>query len=469
MFGEGAIRRPRRPLAKQEDGIINAHKGIQMKTSDPFRYAGQVGSHIEPTGRLLRLVIDAVNECNLRCKYCHPGEVWLQRQLPLAEVVQALAAAEQTGILEVVLTGGEITLHDDLQGILEATHQLKRCASTLITNATKITSATRHGLEVSNLTRICTSVDGVTNELHGFARGKNLPKVLEGLRRLRDTGKPITVITVVHQGNWERVVELTEYLADHQLAEQHHLCAPSFSGQAREHYPGLALHENDFHRVQALVDQHHRQLLDRGVYLTFNSFWPATGLSSDVTNPGRMMTLQQLSEQVKDTLCNIRPNGEFRLQASTWGREMVGNAVVGSVHAQRVPDLIETAESLLATGSAGQLPRETEARHKFQLGAEADREATQHLIGRIKGQPPTVDMIPIASVDEHWLMSNHLDAAAVAARLRAEPTEHRITRHPTGKVLVFDRRRSLVTLLGPEEWPMVLGELSIAATGSVMS
>ncbi|WP_327110308.1 radical SAM protein [Nocardia sp. NBC_01730] len=405
----------------------------------------------------------------MRCKYCHPGEVWLQQQLPVAEVRQALDAAEQSGILEVVLTGGEITMHNDLQGILEATHGLERCASTLITNATTITPTTQARLEASNLARICTSVDGVTNELHGSARGKNLPKVLEGLRRLHDTGKPITVVTVVHQGNWERVIELTAYLAAHQLAGQHHLCAPSFSGQAREHYPGLALRERDFYRVQSLVDQHHRQMLNRGVYLTFNSFWPATGLSSDITNPGRSITLQQLSEQVKDTLCNIRPNGEFRLQASTWGREMVGNAVVGSVHTQNVSDLLMSAESLLATGSALQLPRETEARHKFQVGDDADREATQHLIGRVDGPPPAVDMIPITSVDGHWLMSNSLDPAAVAARLRAAPTDHRITRHPTGQVLVFDRPRSLVTLLRTEEWPIVLDELAGAATESVLS
>ncbi|WP_253810860.1 radical SAM protein [Nocardia amikacinitolerans] len=254
----------------------------------------------ERVGRVLRLVIDAVNECNLRCLYCHPGEVWRRQQLPLPALRSALEAADAAGVLEVVLTGGEITLHQDLRALLAATHLLRRAASTLITNATKLTPETLGWVAASNLTRICTSVDGVTNDLHGSARGKNLPKVLDGLRRLTDTGKPVTVITVVHQRNWARVIELSEFLAGSGLATQHHLCAPSFSGQARAHYPQLALREYEFHGVQDLVDAHHQRLAEAGLYLTFNSIWPATGARPLAINPSRTMTLQQLSEQVKE-------------------------------------------------------------------------------------------------------------------------------------------------------------------------
>ncbi|MFE7720555.1 radical SAM protein [Nocardia rhizosphaerihabitans] len=409
-------------------------------------------------GRVLRLVIDAVNECNLRCLYCHPGEVWKRQQLPARRVAAAVEAAEAAGVLEVVLTGGEITLHEDFAAVLEATNLLQRTASTLITNATRLTAETADQLAGSNLTRICTSVDGVTNELHGSARGKNLPKVLDGLRTLSGTGKPITVITVVHQRNWERVVELSYFLAEHGLASQHHLCAPSFSGQARAHYPELRLREHEFHGVQELVDANHRDLAAAGLYLTFNSFWPATGLRPLAVNPSRTMTLQQLSEQVKDTLCNIRPSGEFRLQAATWGREMVGNAALGSVNDTPVADLLSRAEAILAEGSARQMPREVEARHKFQLGTAANSTTTDLLIGRADnpGSAPEVDLIPIRSVDDHWILDNLVDVEAVAAQLRSRRNEHRVVRHPNGAILLFDRPRSLVTMLRPTEWDQVV-------------
>ncbi|WP_267470281.1 hypothetical protein [Nocardia beijingensis] len=40
-------------------------------------------------------------------------------------------------------------------------------------------------------------------------------------------------------------------------------------------------------------------------------------MSPLAVDSGRTITLQQLSEQVKDTLCSIRPDEEFRLQAAT--------------------------------------------------------------------------------------------------------------------------------------------------------
>ncbi|MEG8182435.1 radical SAM protein [Nocardia terpenica] len=411
-------------------------------------------------------MVDAVNECNLRCRYCHPGEVWRKQQLPVSAIREAMGSAEVGGVLEVVLTGGEITLHAELPAILEATHALRRCASTMITNATLLTPEIVAGIASSNLTRVCTSVDGVTNDLHGSARGKNLPKVLEGLGKLAATGKPITVITVVHQGNWERMIELSEYLAEHRLAVQHHLCAPSFSGHARTQYPKLALRLAEFLAVQRLVDARHRQLADAGLYLTFNSFWPATGLPTLKVNPSRSITLQQLSEQVKDTLCNIRPNGEFRLQAATWGREMVGNAILGSVGQQPVSTLLRSAEILLAAGRARQLPRPFEARHKFQLGPEANPSATDNLIGRANGPVPDIELIPISSVDEHWLMNNPVYLAAVANSMRARPDAYRVVQHPTGIVIVFDRLWSLVTLLRSFEWQAVAEHLRVTEVQS---
>ncbi|OXR40149.1 Coenzyme PQQ synthesis protein E [Nocardia cerradoensis] len=415
----------------------------------------------EDVGRVVRLVIDAVNECNLRCLYCHPGQVWRQQQLPLPAVWAAMEAAEAAGVLEVVLTGGEITLHHSLPGILAATHLLRRTASTLITNATQLSSPIIDGLAASNLTRICTSVDGATNDVHGSARGKNLPKVLEGLHALKQTGKPITVITVVHQSNWREVIELSAFLAVNGLASQHHLCAPSYSGQARTHYPRLALREHEFHAVQELVNRHHRELAAAGLYLTFNSMWPATGVRPLATNPARTITLQQLSEQVKDTLCNIRPNGEFRLQAATWGREMVGNAVLGSVHARPTAELLAHAETLLDQGTPRQLPREVEAQHKFQLGATASRDTTEQLIGRTDAPAHDPDLIPIRSIDHHWLLDNPADTTDIAAQISARPDNYRVVRHPSGIVLAFDRSRSFVTLLTPAEWAEIVAPTQV--------
>jgi len=405
--------------------------------------------------RVLRMVVDGIQECNLRCLYCHPGKVWIQQRLPAARITEVFAAAERHGCLEVVLTGGEITLHPELGQILQATHLLQRTGSTLITNATRITPELVAAMRAANLTRICVSVDGTDNQTHGSARGKNLARVLDGLRRLQEVGCGITVISVVHQGNFRRIAELSRLLAEEGLTSQHHLSAPSFSGLAREHYPDLKLGWDDYFTVQATVDQLHAELAGKGVYVTFNSFWPATGQRPLVVNGGRTMTLQQVSEQVKDSLVNVRPNGEFRLNAATWGREMVGNAVIGNVHHDDPLALLREAERCLGGGSVGQLPREVEARHKFQVGQGADEQVTNALLDGGIAPHPLIRLVPIRPLSQHWLFANPLEGAelaALATRVRQSPAGFRFVRHATGVVLVFDKGRSHLILLTADEW-----------------
>ena len=238
------------------------------------------GPAVERDPVLLRAVVDGVQHCNLRCLYCHPGEVWREQHLPAERMAAVFAAAEDAGLLEVVISGGEITLHPEFGRVLDVASRLRRTASTLITNATRADPGVADMIGGSNLTRVCVSVDGADNATHGSARGKNLPRVLAGLRLIRATGKPVTVITVVHRGNLERVLDLSYRLAAEGLADQHHLCAPSYSGAAREHYDDLKLVWEDYLRVQGRVDDAHRELAGRGVFVTFNSFWPATGRRS---------------------------------------------------------------------------------------------------------------------------------------------------------------------------------------------
>jgi hypothetical protein len=89
---------------------------------------------------------------------------------------------------------------------------------------------------------------------------------------------------------------------------------------------------------------------------TFNSFWPATGRRSPVLDGGRSITLQQLSEQVKDSLLHVRPDGQVKLTAASWGRETIGDAVVGTVHDTDPADLLATAARVYREGGVGQLP-----------------------------------------------------------------------------------------------------------------
>jgi MoaA/NifB/PqqE/SkfB family radical SAM enzyme len=57
------------------------------------------------------------------------------------------------------------------------------------------------------------SVDGVDNTTHRSARGKNFKIVWQGLEAVQSAGKPVTVISVAHQGNYRELLALSELLA----------------------------------------------------------------------------------------------------------------------------------------------------------------------------------------------------------------------------------------------------------------
>ncbi len=73
-------------------------------------------------------------------------------------------------------------------------------------------------------------------------------------------------------------------------------------------------------------------------------------------------------------------------------------------------------------------------------------------------------MINIAPLSELSLLENPLDhheITALAADIRRVPQGFRFVRQASGVHLVFNRRRSHVTLLKAEEWPVfaeLLGE-----------
>jgi MoaA/NifB/PqqE/SkfB family radical SAM enzyme len=416
--------------------------------------------------QVLRLVIDAIQECNLRCKYCHPGEVWVRRHLDAQYVRGILMAAERHGCLEVVLSGGEMTMHPQLAAILDATHLAERTVVSLVTNATLLDDELVDALRRSNVTRICVSVDGVDDETHNSARGRTRERVMDGLRRVQQADKEITVISVAHKRNFERLAELSFVLADEGLANQHHLCAPSYSGQARRYYRQLQLDWDDYFALQGEVDRIHGELAARDLYVTFNSFWPATGQRSPVTDHGRNITLVQLTEQRKDTLVHVRPDGEFRLASVSWGRETVGSAVLGNVRSNDPAALLGEADRRYRSPNLRQLPREVEAEHKFQLGARADTHATDAIVDSDANTDELVRTVAVRRLGELSLLGNPLDDELlhrIARRAAERPATVRFVWHASGVGLVFDRLASHVTLVRAEEWPRLAAVLDIEA------
>lgn len=399
----------------------------------------------------IRTVADVINKCNLRCDYCHPNFGWTDERLTPDTIANIFSAAEKQRQLEVTLTGGEITMHPDFSRILEATRILDRTTATFVTNATRITPNIVKEVRDSNVGRICVSLDGSTADVHDSHRGRNFDTVIKGLKDLKQAGKPITVISVAHQDNYRHLLELSDFLVSHGLADQHHLCAPSYSGNAKKSYDSLALSESQYFELQEMVDMRVAEFNRRGLYLTFNSFWPATGHRGASDQESRTMTLVQFTEQVKDIYLIVRPNGDVRLTSAAWGRETVGNAVVGNLNSESAEALFQKVDDLYRTGRVRQLPRVIEAMHKFKISL-SDLGTDELIRGEVMAED--IPWAPIRKLSKIDLLANPVteeQLLALGARIKGEPKRWRIIQHASGVYVVYDRITSHMTLLKPDE------------------
>lgn len=403
--------------------------------------------------QIIRAVVDTLQQCNLRCAYCHPGETWINQTLPAKHLEDVFDAANSMELLEITLTGGEITLHPELQRILEATHQLEKPVSTIITNATTINPEIVKQFRESDIGRICVSIDGLNAETHNSARGKTYDQTMQGFYMLQNADKPITVISVAHHENYRYLLELSESLAIHSLATQHHICAPSYSGAARQNYSRFRLREEEFYEMQTMIDDRFESLKAADLYVTFNSFWPATGERSQV-NSGREITLVQLTEQLKDCYLIIRSSGDIRLTSAAWGRETVGNAVIGNLNNESASSLFQTADSLYRSGAVKQLPRDIEAQHKFHFNLSGGQVDTNELLDDKETAQLKVEMVTIKPLLESDILNKPLtteDMKDIAKKISVEPDRYRIIQHSSGTQILFDKVNTHVTLLKPEE------------------
>jgi len=403
--------------------------------------------------QIIRSVVDTIQQCNLRCRYCHPGKTWEEKVLSSKKIEDVFETVEKNETLEVTLTGGEITLHPELARILESTHILDKTVSTLITNGTLLTPEIIRDIRNSNIDRICISLDGITPETHNYGRGDSFKSALNGLYLLQESNKDVTVISVAHNKNYKRVIELSNFLAQNKLASQHHICAPSYSGSAKECYDEFYLRQSDFFELQSMIDNSFKDLNNSGLYITFNSFWPATGQRSSV-DKSRTITLVQLTEQLKNCYLIVRPNGDVRLTSSAWGRETIGNAIVGNLNVEPAELSFKKAEIIYRQGQVKQLPREIEAVHKFNYGINTDTKLTNKILENRGKEEDLVEMVSIKPLIESDIFQNILSLKEVvdlSVLIKNNPGRYRLINLADNSYIMFDKKTTHVTLLKTEE------------------
>ncbi len=180
-----------------------------------------------PSLRYLELLL--TERCNLRCRHCYRGEAG-EVDLPLEAALATLAEFQHLQGLRVLLSGGEPLLYRHWQELHERLSEFE-LRFVLLTNGLLLTDALIARLQVHE---VQVSLDGLAPG-HDLIRGRGTwQKTVDRLEALLAADIPVSVATMVHQGNLAELPHLHAWLQQAGIREWH-LDIPCVSGRLAEH------------------------------------------------------------------------------------------------------------------------------------------------------------------------------------------------------------------------------------------
>ena len=174
-------------------------------------------------GRGLRdLRISIIDQCNFRCTYCMPEEVFgpgyaflkKEQLLSRQEIIRLVQAFSALGVDKVRITGGEPLLRKEVVSIVEDVSQIESIEEIALTTNGWLLPHYAEKLKVAGLHRINVSLDSLEDatfmKMNG--RGKAVGSVLKGIDAAVEVGLPVKVNMVVEKEvNEKDIIPMTSY------------------------------------------------------------------------------------------------------------------------------------------------------------------------------------------------------------------------------------------------------------------
>lgn len=155
------------------------------------------------------LVAELTYRCPLRCAYCsNPvGFAAHREEMDSATWTRVMAEAEQLGVVQLNLTGGEPLVRDDLEELIAAARRLELYVN-LITSGVPLARDRLARLAAAGLDSVQLSLqDARAAESDRIAGVRVFERKLEAARWVKELGLPLTYNVVLHRENIDRVEE----------------------------------------------------------------------------------------------------------------------------------------------------------------------------------------------------------------------------------------------------------------------
>ena len=173
-----------------------------------------------------------------------------------------VATAEALGVVQLNLTGGEPLLRADLEALVEGARSLDLYTN-LITSGIPLTRDRLAELKRRGLDNVQVSIQDVTAAASDRIAGlRSFERKLEVARWVKDLGLPLTVNTVLHRENLDRVAEVIA-LAESLAADRLELANTQYLGWALPNRAALLPTREQLERARAIARAARRRLQGR--------------------------------------------------------------------------------------------------------------------------------------------------------------------------------------------------------------
>ena len=166
--------------------------------------------------RSANVFLHVLTRCNLRCRHCYINpEQHGRKRLPLDRIERWLAVfASRSPGANLVLLGGEPTLHPDLPGVVRCARRLGFASITIDTNGYLFNDIVRK-VTPAEVDVFSFSLDGAIAATNDRIRGKGSYEVcLRGIRRARAAGFQTSLIYTISRANLDELPAMGPLLAE---------------------------------------------------------------------------------------------------------------------------------------------------------------------------------------------------------------------------------------------------------------
>ncbi len=166
--------------------------------------------------------ISVIDQCNLRCTYCMPAEVFgadyaflpEHELLSFEEITRLTNIFASLGVEKIRITGGEPLLRKDLSILIEKIFNIDGIEDISLTTNGILLGKQAEKLRQAGLGRVNVSLDSLSDDIYGKMNGRGLRvnRVLKSIEEAAAAGLQIKINMVVQQGvNEHEVLHMADY------------------------------------------------------------------------------------------------------------------------------------------------------------------------------------------------------------------------------------------------------------------